>query len=402
MQRIHRAVDEQDAIFARHAVRPARVEAADRQQPFPRQKPLRRREPVRRFHPDEVLSGVKAGTAEQQREGQAGCRGGLADLLDRRGDDSGDGAQAAGVVQTGGLADAARGIDDRRACGSGQTFRMRQRGLAPVRVADRVDDQAVRRQARGGVEEISADLGHREDLRVDPPRGWDVAAAAGDQHQQGNAGSLAQKAPPDDGLSVITGAPMILGRRVARRRQNLGQALVRGRVIRVDGQDGLIQRPGGRQIAVLPRQVRQAGSRHRFAGVEAYRLPPGGSGRRTETAGRRERPQFDQRWAGRRVPAQQRQRGPPCRLVLPAGRERPGVVEQAERVQGRRQRPGVTRSGSARTRMTCRRTGARMVPARRHRDDGAAAIPRPRSPMAHCSMPMGWRQAIGTGTAAAK
>ena len=148
-----------------------------------------------------------------------------------------------------------------------------ERGLDEIGVADRVEDQVVRRQGFGGIEEIGDQDGRAVDALVDQEAGRNIASGGRDHEEQPHAAARAVPRKLDE-IAVAKALTAVPRRRfvVAALGQNACHALMRlGQVRRARERD-LIVRAGRRDIAFVEQHVGEIDPRQGSVGMPCHRL----------------------------------------------------------------------------------------------------------------------------------
>ena len=241
--------------------------------------------------------------------------------------DAGDAAEALGVGGSFGRSDPAGGIDHRCGALRNNCRRMLQGSVAQLGVTDGVDYQGMRRQGRGSRVEVGIDRCDGEDPVVDPGPGGDVAAAGGDQQQQGHAGCGAAIALYHDGTFGEAGLPMHVRGRIAKLGQHPGEALMRLGTGGVGGERGSVVLAGAGEFTILGQHIAEGDVPDRVGRMVVHRLGEGAAGGGAMTAGEGERAEFLPCGEAGRVQAQRLEVGLLRRFVVAACDVRAGTLQ---------------------------------------------------------------------------
>ena len=179
MQRVESTVDKHHPVFARHSVRPARIEILDGEHLFARQvrNPLCQCNAV--LHVAEMPTSMKAGYTQQQREAQPIGR------QDRRArhchgprcNHAGHLGKASGIFGTACCPHQLRRIDHRSRTAREHVIGACQRYCTKIGITNCVDHKGMRRKRLSWIVKVGVDRGDVEMMVIDPVLRRDVAAA---------------------------------------------------------------------------------------------------------------------------------------------------------------------------------------------------------------------------------
>ena len=177
--------------------------------------------------------------------------------------------------------------------------------LTQVRIPDGVEDQSMRRQRAFWIEIVRNDDGCQEDAVVQKRRGRDVAAARGDQLQQGDRRRGSAIGQVRDGMAAKALLEMMpRGGAVADIRKHGAESLMRRRMFRIDLQHRFVM---GARFGVpvgAKQQVGQIDMPDRIFGVMGDRLRIDAAGGLDRAHVRQQRSEFVERGKIRRRPPQ--------------------------------------------------------------------------------------------------
>ena len=148
MQRVENAADAHHPVFARLAVRAARVQKFDGQQFIPRQCRDCFRQVMEGFDPQKMLPGMKAGSPQQQGEDKAGKVPNVATPEQPHSGrtHAGQAGKSFGIRGAPRLADPRRMVDNGLAAACDDSRSHCKCSAATIGIADGVEDQPVGRQ----------------------------------------------------------------------------------------------------------------------------------------------------------------------------------------------------------------------------------------------------------------
>ncbi len=268
MERHHHPADHHRTVFPMQPVVAASVEPLDREQLIPRQDRERVREARRTVDPREILAGVEARAPKQERAGPA-MRDAVLERAARQQRDprdagAPDAGKAARQAEPRRLPDPIGRVDDGRPRASKHGRGVVERVGAPIRVADRVEDEVVRRQRHR-----VAMLDHQR-VQPDPVVGEDqprrdVAAARGNELEHAQRRRIVAPIRRADQRARRKAARAVIGGEIlVDPVQQVGEALMGFRDVAVDRERRLVMQA---RLVGAPGTPKQMGEVDPRAGI---------------------------------------------------------------------------------------------------------------------------------------
>ena len=278
MQRVEPAVDHHRAIFPRVAIGAPRIQELDRPERVAGQRSDRRGEAGGAFDAHEMAAGVEAGAAQQKRKAQALAREerrrvgrlerGAGEVRHARHDEAGNSGEAARVLEPRRGAHRVGPIDHRRRAAREERSGRGERGSGAVGIADRVEDETMRRQRDIGAAKFGDDGRDAEQPVIEQEAGRDVAAARRDEEQQrlplarAAIGQIPQEAVAEAERAMAVGRLLL-----AELGQGLRHALMRRGEIGRERQRAFVMFARLRERAVLEQEIGEVDLRRGIAGM---------------------------------------------------------------------------------------------------------------------------------------